>query len=175
MKKITITILLIIALVFANGCYFVFYGQHKAVQKLKDNQSLNLYEISSIYSMHVAICTFGWFFSPEATVQQVLMTIPHKDTVIFKNKKVSSEFREHPVGIIYYPNYNLNNLRFSVAFNGAYKNNSFVYGKMEYPYLLTPTYILNIPIYEGLIRHLQDLKILHSYHFKYVIDWFEFL
>ena len=167
MKKI---ILLIITLVFINGCYFVFVEQHKTVQKLKNNQSLNLYEISSIYSIHVAICTVGWIFSPEATIQQILMTIPHKDTVVFKNKKVSSEFREHPVSIICYSNYNLNNLRFSAAFNGAYKNNSSVYGKMEFPNLLKPTYILNIPIYEGLIRHLQDLKILHSYNFKYIID-----
>lgn len=169
MKKIFFTIVLILTVIFFNGCYFVFYGQKKAVDKLKQNQELNTYEIISIYSMHLAICTAGWIFSPEATIQQILMTVPHEDTVVFNNKRVSSEFREYPSGMICYSKYTVNNLRFSCAFNGAYKSSNNVYGKMQYPYLLKPTYILNIPIYEGLIRYLQDKNILHCYNFKYII------
>lgn len=169
-KRILIYCAIIFAIIFINGCYFVFYGQKKAVEKLKQDKELNTYEIASVYSMHLAICTAGWIFSPEATIQQILMTVPHKDTVVFNNKRVSSEFREHPSGMICYSKYTLDNLRFSCAFNGAYKSSNSVYGKMQYPYLLKPTYILGVPVYEGLIRYLQDKNILHAYNFKYIID-----
>ena len=169
-KRLLLAFVIIVSVLVINGCYFVFLGQKKAVEKLKQHKELNTYEIASVYSMHLAICIVGWIFSPEATIQQILMTVPHKDTVVFNNKRVSSEFREHPSGMICYSKYTLDNLRFSCAFNGAYKSSNSVYGKMRYPYLLKPTYILGVPIYEGLIRYLQDKNILHAYDFKYIID-----
>lgn len=170
LKRLGIAFAIIFMIVFANGCYFVFNGQFKAAEKIKNKQELNLYEISSIYTMHLAICTAGLVYSPEAAIQQILMSFPHKDVVVFHNKKVATKFKNHPSGIISYSNYTLKNIRFAAAFNGAYKNNEYVYGKMQYPNLLKPTYILNIPIYEGLFRYLQNRGILYSYEFRYIID-----
>lgn len=101
-KRLLLAFVIIVSVLVINGCYFVFLGQKKAVEKLKQHKELNTCEIASVYSMHLAICTAGWIFSPEATIQQILMTVPHKDTVVFNNKRVSSEFREHPSGMICY-------------------------------------------------------------------------
>ncbi len=77
--KITlVSLAIIIALLFANGCYYVFNGQHKSMKKLQQGKELNLYECCSIYSMHTAIWMFGWIVSPEAAEQAFLMCFPVK-------------------------------------------------------------------------------------------------
>ncbi len=50
-KKITIIIFTIIALVFANGCYYVFWGQHRSAGKIRQGKELSAYEIGSIYEI----------------------------------------------------------------------------------------------------------------------------
>lgn len=63
--KITLFILLVIvAIVFTNGCYFVFKGQFIATDKVQSGKDLNLYEIASTYTMHTACWLFGWVFAP---------------------------------------------------------------------------------------------------------------
>lgn len=87
MKKVIITIAVTIAIVisaiFANGCYYVFYGQFKTVDKIHNNIQISLYEKCSIYTMHMATYTFGWVYSPEAAYCNLLMCFPHN-----KNYKV---------------------------------------------------------------------------------------
>lgn len=73
-KKITIIILTIIVLVFANGCYYVFWCQYRSAGKIRQGKELSAYEIGSIYTMHLAVCTVGWFFSPEAAKEVIGMS-----------------------------------------------------------------------------------------------------
>ena len=73
-KWLLISIALIIVLVFANGCYYVFRGQERSMAKLREGRDLNLYECGSIYTMHTAIWMFGRCVSPEAARQAYLMT-----------------------------------------------------------------------------------------------------
>ena len=42
-KWLLISIALIIVLVFANGCYYVFRGQERSMAKLEQGRELNLY------------------------------------------------------------------------------------------------------------------------------------
>ena len=89
MKKFLKTTLILIVsvflIVFVNGCYYVFYGQEKSMQKIQNNQDLNLYECCSIYTMHIAVWMFGWPLAPEAAKECFLLHVPSKkDTVEFK-------------------------------------------------------------------------------------------
>ena len=59
--KITIiSLLVLVALVFANGCYYVFWGQEKSMEKIRKGGELNLYECCSVYTMHMASKTMMW-------------------------------------------------------------------------------------------------------------------
>ena len=88
MKKVLIIILIlfvsVFTIIFVNGCYFVFWGQEKAMSKLQNNQDLNLYECCSIYTMHMAVWMFGWPLSPEAARECFKLHFSQQDTVEFK-------------------------------------------------------------------------------------------
>lgn len=75
----------LLILLFGNGCYYVFYGQHLSADKLRRGEELNKYEIGSIYSMHLGICAIGWLYSPEATKEIIGMSFKrNRDKVIKK-------------------------------------------------------------------------------------------
>lgn len=63
-KTIGLILLIVITLVFINGCYFVFHGQFKATEKVESGKDLNAYEIFSTYTMHSACWLFGWIIEP---------------------------------------------------------------------------------------------------------------
>ena len=63
-KRILTCCILIITLIFINGCYFVFHGQFKATDKVNSGKDLNTYEIFSTYTMHTACWLFGWIVEP---------------------------------------------------------------------------------------------------------------
>ncbi len=63
-KTIGLILLIVITLVFINGCYFVFHGQFKATEKVESGKDLNAYEIFSTYTMHSACWMFGWIIEP---------------------------------------------------------------------------------------------------------------
>ncbi len=63
-KRLLICCILIITLIFINGCYFVFHGQFKATDKVNSGKDLNTYEIFSTYTMHTACWLFGWIVEP---------------------------------------------------------------------------------------------------------------
>lgn len=81
MKKILkyclISIAIVVGIVFINGCYYVFCGQEKSMNKLQQGKELNLYECCSIYSMHMATWLFGWTFAPEAAKECFMLHLPH--------------------------------------------------------------------------------------------------
>ena len=72
-KWLLISIALIIVLVFANGCYYVFRGQERSMAKLEQGRELNLYECCSIYTMHLAVWILGRPGYPEASHLAYLM------------------------------------------------------------------------------------------------------
>ena len=83
--KITlISLLIIVAIVFVNGCYFVFCHQDKSMAKIQQGNGLNLYECCSVYTMHMAVWMFGWPLSPEAARECYKLHFPQQDTVELK-------------------------------------------------------------------------------------------
>ena len=107
--KISLIVLLsLFAVVFANGCYYVFYGQEKSVVKLQQGKELNLYECCSIYTMHMAVWMFGWPLAPEAAHECFRLHFPQKDTVEifdtpkgFRNSKIEKaayKLEDRPFG-----------------------------------------------------------------------------
>ena len=70
----------VFAVIFANGCYFVFCHQEKSMQKIQQGKELNL----CIYTMHMAVWMLGWPLSPEAAKECFLLHFPQKDTIEFK-------------------------------------------------------------------------------------------
>lgn len=163
LKHFLISIAIVMDVIFINGCYYVFFGQEKSMNKLQQGKELNFYECCSIYSMHTAIWAFGWVISPEAARQQFLMSFPHKDLVVFNNKVVRN------CNQTAWEEYTLENIRLSSALNGTYIKNNIRYGYMHWPNLNTPTKINNIPIvYEGLFYYLEQKGWIFPYYFKYI-------
>ena len=94
--KITLASLLaIVAILFANGCYFVFWHQDKAMNKILQGKGLNLYECCSVYTMHMALWLFGWPLSPEAARECFLLHFPHEDDDVVRFR-ASKGFMKSP-------------------------------------------------------------------------------
>lgn len=186
MKKIIYCLLIIISLIFINGCYFVFHGQHIASQKLEAGKDLNKYEICSIYTMHLAICTVGWIYGPEATKEYIRMSFKkNRDSTIYietdfflespvvqqellnleKGKEKRIAFKDNCYSL-HNPNH-----RVALAANPGYlsKQNSQIIFRVpvHYPYCLnTKIYISKkkyIIIHESLFNYLEQIKVLHPH------------
>ena len=77
-----ITLVLLIIIFAGNVLYWITSDiQQQCFTKIKRGGELNFYEKSSIYSINLCICAFGWPLSPEAPIPQILCTVPTKDTV----------------------------------------------------------------------------------------------
>lgn len=92
-KKVILAIVILFCIAFANGCYYLFHGQFKSAEKLKQGKELNLYECCSIYSMHTALWMFCWPCSIGAANEVFMMqfrksrmdTVRHTNKLILKN------------------------------------------------------------------------------------------
>lgn len=94
--KITlISLLIIVAIIFANGCYFVFWHQDKSMAKIQQGKELNFYECCSVYTMHMALWMFGWPLSPEAARECFLLHFPHEENGVVRFK-ASRGFMKSP-------------------------------------------------------------------------------
>ena len=118
LKSIVILFASIFVIVFANGCYFVFKGQEKAMSKIHAGKELNFYECCNAYTMHMALWMFGWPMSPEAAKECFLLHFHQKDTVQFKLpdrafspklKAACESLRYEPVGASVYLAWNGDN------------------------------------------------------------------
>ena len=104
MKKIILSLIISIVLVFANGIYYVFDGQFNTMSKINNNIPISFYEKCSIYSMFMAIYMFGWIYSPEAAYCNFLMSFPHKsDTIYYETDcwltpKITNRIKNHKFG-----------------------------------------------------------------------------
>ena len=97
MKKIIIVILVVVALVFCNGCYYILKGQHKAAEKICQGNELSVYEKCSAYSANIAIWCFGWVLSPEAAEQAFLAQFVRRCSEVYRSNAFflkSNRFQE---------------------------------------------------------------------------------
>lgn len=141
----------LLILLFGNGCYYVFYGQHLSADKLRRGEELNKYEIGSIYSMHLGICAIGWLYSPEATKEIIGMSFKkNRDKVI---KKESDFFQINP--------------------GYLWRDRDYVYLEVpvHYPVCynthigVTKNY--HVTVHECLFSYLEKKRILHPYTLIY--------
>lgn len=188
-KRIITTIIALLALLFANGCYYVIYGQFRSTDKLRQGKELTYYEIGSIYTMHLAICIVGWIYSPEATMEIIGMSFRrNRDKVI---RKESDFFLEFPVIRNHYQN---QYSRKRIAFDGdkSYSfldkdhrlalavNPGYFWRDHEYVYLEAPVHYpvcyntnigitksFRVTINECLFSYLENKGILHPYTIVY--------
>ena len=194
-KKILVSIVILFAsvfvIVFANGCYYVFWGQDKSAEKLAQGKDLNAYEIASIYSMHTACWMFGWPVSPEAAKlifakqfhidnkYKIFCTgdMPslRKSPVVQKAyEKVCKEADQGNFDVkvqLYWKDYS-EDIRAALALNGGYLTMSAVdvYGETwAIPTYIAPTdykpgviYIKGIKIHETLFDYLENIGILSN-------------
>ena len=198
-KKILIALLIVISAIAVNVVYWITSDiQQECYKKIKSGKDLNFYETSSIYTMNLCICAFGWPLSPEATIQQILCTVPTKDTITLhsrffsKHEKVQSLIKQYtnatvynPTKIAWSPKYNefglwsaytSGNCRIGLACNGMYlykENGDWVISYIQefaFPKLPEPTIIGPFKFHESLIRYLQDIGWLYKPHFKWVLN-----
>lgn len=179
-KWLLISIALIIVLVFANGCYYVFRGQERSMAKLEQGRELNLYECCSIYTMHTAIWMFGRCVSPEAARQAYLMTkVPPKDkynvnsNAFIKLPKESLEYK------LAFPNDLKINIDTIMLSNGGFCDllgnkvpesyvKSYYYDCEFYATYSDIVYkVGNIKVYGTLLKYIQDKGWLHPFNIRY--------
>lgn len=88
MKKILINLLIILLLIFGNGCYWLFSDiQTRCVEKIANNQSTSFYDKASILTLHLGICTAGAFYCKEAAWANLKMLTTNNDTVYLHSDK----------------------------------------------------------------------------------------
>ena len=188
-KRILFALIALLALLFVNGCYYVFHGQNLSAEKLRQGKELSLYEVGSIYTMHLAMCAVGWLYSPEATSEIIRMSFKkNRDKVI---KKESDFFLKFP---IIRDRYKSQYSRKRIAFNGdkTYSlrdgdhrlalavNPGYLWRDNEYVYLEVPAHYpvcydthigitdkCRITIHESLFSYLEKKGLLHPYTMIY--------
>lgn len=187
-KKILIILVIVVGVIFVNGCYFVFHGQFKATKKVNTDIELNTYEIFSAYTMHTACWMFGWVIEP--TVAKLAFCsqfhiIPDNGHQISKhvptNDKIESIKSKMKIGDkvkLTFPNYET---KAAILFNGSTLiYNSFYEFEHEckrkhWTYLIPMDYkpgivsIANIKISETLFDYLEQIDILKPFSWKYEV------
>ena len=87
-KKIVISVVLILGLIIGNGCYWVFSDiQTRCAEKIAKGEETSLYEKASIATLHMGICTVGALYCPEAAWANSRMLVTRKDTVYMHSDK----------------------------------------------------------------------------------------
>ena len=193
-RRIIISFLTALALLFANGCYYVFRGQDKSMEKLQRGMELNLYEKCTIYTMHIALWTLGWPLSPQAARECFMLHFPQRDTVSIEMhlsspriKEAVASLRDKPLGSSVAVSWNgneayslaspehkaaiaVNPCRIVKEWQESYLYTCSVYSSMQYPKRSDTVFTLGrirIPVQEGLFRYLQDREWLSCFTARY--------
>ncbi len=178
-KWLLISIALIIVLVFANGCYYVFRGQERSMAKLREGKELNLYECCSIYTMHMAVWMFGWPISSSAAIEAFLLHFKNSGHIstygysVFNSEVITSHpnwEKKKPFKVYWPPINELSDkeLRYALAYSTINSQVMFSeYGKPIFAcrieYQNVKYRFKNITIYTGLFQYLQQIGWLHPY------------
>ena len=190
-KRILIAVVSVLAVLFLNGCYYVFFGQERSMEKLNSGRRLSLYECCSVYSMNVAAVLFSWVLSPEAAEQCLLMQFAREGSFhtrksdFWDSEFIQKQMLQHK-GETFIVNYPLNDitgnkdsdmrneLRYALAYDGAVC--TFVDGyprlELEVRYdAYTAKYKVgpfDVNFHWQLLRHIQDRGWLHKCHITYL-------
>ena len=103
-KRIAISLLLVIGLIISNGCYWLFSDiQTECVEKISEGKTISFYDKLSISTLHLGICTMGMLYCREAAWANFKMLTTKKDTVyLHSNKwltpKVKARFANNQLG-----------------------------------------------------------------------------
>lgn len=185
-KLIIKAFLALFAIVFINGCLYVFALQDKTMNKIKEGTEVSIYERCSIYTMHIAVYLFGWPLSPEAAGEVFRMSFPqNRDKSVFVEndffvdspavQKALSGLDEGEREMIVFKAETAYNTaspdhRVALAVNPGflYKKDGKVYleSYAHYPYYsATPITMFGakIIIYEGLFNYLEKIGWIHPY------------
>lgn len=185
-KLIIKAFLSLFAIVFINGCLYVFALQDKTMNKIKEGTEVSIYERCSIYTMHMAVYLFGWPLSPEAAGEVFRMSFPkNKDKSVFMEndffvdspavQKALSGLDEGEREMIVFKAETAYNTaspdhRVALAVNPGflYKKDGKVYleSYAHYPYYsATPITMFGakIIIHEGLFNYLEKIGWIHPY------------
>lgn len=188
-KKFMIILAIVVGIIFANGCYFVFKGQFKATEKVNAGKKLNIYEVFSTYTMHTACWMFGWVIEP--TVAKLAFCsqfhiVPKDGHQIAKyvptNNKIEAIKAKMKVGDkvkLTFTNYET---KAAILFNGSTLIYDYYAEYMPYEfnqkhwiYLIPMDYkpgivsIANIKISETLFDYLEQINILKPFHWQYEV------
>ena len=196
-KRILLTAVALLSIVFINGCYYVYKGQFKSMDKIQNGGKLNLYECCSAYTMHMAIWIFGWTISPEAAEQAFLMHFVKDGKVVTRNndffyssvvfeQQTTDKYKEtYFTKQIHYPTSSFvvgnNELRYALAIDGGeYKIQWIDDGENIYPIeqiSVLATYKpytevfnigpLKINIDYRILMYLQEIGWLHTFTIIY--------
>jgi len=178
-KRLLIVCITTIAALFANGAYYVFFGQEKSWEKLKANQDLNAYEVFSAYAMHTACWMFGWVVDPStaelAFCKQFHLPYPHIPKFPEDDEYLARVKQNLNPGQSKFLGWKLekrgSQLHYvtpaSILLNGATitcieKNSEREIYRYDNPgdYAMSFEYIAGIPFCEGLFDYLEDKGIL---------------
>lgn len=93
MKKIVLSIILILVLYFGNIGAYLAYTQFKCTNKIKNNQELNAYEIFSALQCHACFWMFGWVVDPNTAQLCFLKQFHLNGNYKFFNFKIPEDER----------------------------------------------------------------------------------
>ncbi len=178
-KWLLISIALIIVLVFANGCYYVFRGQERSMAKLEQGRELNLYECCSIYTMHLAVWILGKPGYPEASHLAYLMLKepPECGYTIFDNAPVRIPKDSRKYKLTFPDNLKINSQEYVVTagfydllgnYVGESPNIMTTYDcEFVATYADITYYVGKIKLYGALFKYIQDKSWIHSFTVRY--------
>lgn len=176
MKKKIAIILSVLILLAINQIYYLKYHQFKCDIKIKQNKTLNIYEVASALQTHSCFWLFGWVIEPNTalacfnkqfhTVNSVLaFELPENDSVLIKAKEQLLTKQKEKV-VLKWKNYSS---KASILLNGSTisleENEYGVYYRYIIPLDYKPGIIniKNIPISETVFDYLENKKILSTY------------
>lgn len=186
LRIVLISFLSIFAVVFINGCIYVFKLQDRTMEKIRRSEKVTLYEKCSIYTMHMAVWMFGWPLSPEAAGEIYRMSFPWNrgkvkfvkndyfmdSPAVYKALAGLPEGKRKRIAFKAETAYNTASPdhRVALAVNPGflYKKDGKIYleSYAHYPsYSRTPITLFGAKIYihEGLFHYLEDIHWMHPY------------
>lgn len=174
-KKILVACMAIVAALFVNGTYFVFFHQKKSWEKLQHGQELNDYEVFSAYTMHTACWLFGWAVEPSTAeicfCKQFHLPYPHMARFPKDDEHLAEIRKDIKPGESRYLAWKLEKGRYisraSILLNGATmtciskEDGKEVY-RFDNPADFAKCYVTvaGVPFCEGLFDYLENIGIL---------------
>ena len=175
--------ILVVLLLLVNGCYYLFSYQYKTVDKIHNNQSINLYEIVSILSLHAGLYTIGTFYCSDAAYANFRMLTKQDTLYLHSNKwlspKILQRFKNNNLGKMAWngnKDYSLYSKEKNAAIllNYCYLEADSIKGKPCYVAKCEYTWkqpsktefnlgFIRITVFEELFYELEKRNILHPY------------